>query len=355
MPEPNENTGGGSSTGGSSPGRPPAGQPEIYIDPRGNTIVVQEGGGPPPTINYVDRLDLEAREIGFPESPTWNYNVWIWSINQNSHGGGGEEIFREVRTNTSSNYTGSPYRLLIENGLIGLNIQSMEDGFAEGDNGSSGPRGVINTTVVCLPGTEDEDTGDIVYGQEARYLLDVSYGIAGNKTAPDGTERPDQIELPPGTPNYAAFKATVLGKGTDGGVEYFELDESWNEFKDQLAPRAFEAPGFTPDSVFGNYTFSYKSNDREDLNTYLHFGDDKIYLTTNVVTDSVKYPYEPYSAVFKMYEPLPTDITEKDKMYVCREVLPVLTETVELVSYDPEDGGNDVRDIVVLKSMDTLP
>ena len=90
------------------------------------------------------------------------------------------------------------------------------------------------------------------------YILDVSYGIAGNKTAPEGTERPDQIELPPGTPNYAAFKATVLGKGTDGDVEYFELDESWNEFKDQLAPRAFEAPGFTPDSLFGNYTFSYK-------------------------------------------------------------------------------------------------
>ena len=73
------------------------------------------------------------------------------------------------------------------------------------------------------------------------------------------------------------------------------------------------------------------------------------------MTDNIKYPYSPHSAIFKMYEPLPTDITEKDKLYICREVLPVLTETVELVSYDPEDGGNDVRDVVVLKTMDTLP
>jgi hypothetical protein len=354
MPEPNENTGGGSSGGGSRPGRPPSGQPEIYIRPRGDTIVVQQGGGPPPTINYVHILDVESVEVGNPESNTWNYNVWIWTIEQRSHGFTGE-VFRQTRTLQSNNYSGRPERFLLENGVSGLNIESIETGFADGALGDSGPQGVINAAITCTPGTEDADTGDVTYGQKTTYILDLSYGISGNKTAPEGTERPNQIELPPGTPNYAAFKATVLGKGSEDGVEFFELDESWNEFKDQLPARSFAAPGFTPDTLFSNYTFTYKSNDREDLNTYLHFGDDKIYLTTNVMTDNIKYPYSPHSAIFKMYEPLPTDITEKDKLYICREVLPVLTETVELVSYDPEDGGNDVRDVVVLKTMDTLP
>jgi hypothetical protein len=56
-----------------------------------------------------------------------------------------------------------------------------------------------------------------------------------------------------------------------------------------------------------------------------------------------------------MYEPLPAEINEKDKVYIVREILPVLTETVELVSYDPEDDVNDVVDIVVLRTADNLP
>ena len=105
MPEPNENTGGGSAGGGSSTGRPPFGQPDIYIRPRGDTIVVQEGGGPPPTINYQHRLDVESVEVGNPESNTWNYNVWIWTIEQRSHGFTGE-VFRQTRTLQSNNYSG---------------------------------------------------------------------------------------------------------------------------------------------------------------------------------------------------------------------------------------------------------
>ena len=56
-----------------------------------------------------------------------------------------------------------------------------------------------------------------------------------------------------------------------------------------------------------------------------------------------------------MYEPIPTEINAKDKVYIVKEILPMLTETVELVSYDIEDNVNDVRDIMVLRTMDTLP
>ena len=52
----------------------------------------------------------------------------------------------------------------------------------------------------------------------------------------------------------------------------------------------------------------------------------------NMITTST-VPTLPYSIVYKTYEPMPDDITEKDLVYVVREVLPPLTETVELVGY----------------------
>ena len=196
-----------------------------------------------------------------------------------------------------------------------------------------------------------------MYTETANFLLDLSYGIAGNKTTEglDIEDPPELIPLPPGTPNYATFKATLLGKSTKNNMTTFNIDESWNEFKVQLPNTTVESPGIYPGSTFLNYILTYKSNDREDLNTYLHFGDDKIYLTTNIVTDAVKYPFSPHSALFKMYEPIPTEINAKDKVYIVKEILPMLTETVELVSYDIEDNVNDVRDIMVLRTMDTLP
>jgi hypothetical protein len=133
------------------------------------------------------------------------------------------------------------------------------------------------------------------------------------------------------------------------------LDETWNEFKSQLPETTIDAPGFGPNTIFQNYVLSFKSNDKEDLSTYLHFGDDNIFLTTNVVTDAVSYSRPPHSAIYKMYEPLPPDVDEKDMVYVCKEILPQLTEVVELVSYDPEDNVNDVKDVVVLRTSDTLP
>ena len=67
-------------------------------------------------------------------------------------------------------------------------------------------------------------------------------------------------------------------------------------------------------------------------------------LTTNVKTDDVTIPNSPYSAVYKLYEPLPDDIEEKDSVYIVREILPQLTETVELIPYDQED-----EDVLILR------
>ena len=54
------------------------------------------------------------------------------------------------------------------------------------------------------------------------------------------------------------------------------------------------------------------------------------------------------TTVSLLYEPLPDDIEEKDKVYIAREVLPQITEIVELKPYDQED-----EDVLVLRVPDT--
>ena len=80
------------------------------------------------------------------------------------------------------------------------------------------------------------------------------------------------------------------------------------------------------------------------LNTFLHFGEDNKLLVTNVETDDVTFKSTPHSGIFKLYKPLPDDIEKGDKAFIVREILPQLTETVELVPYDQED-----EDVLVLR------
>ena len=105
-----------------------------------------------------------------------------------------------------------------------------------------------------------------------------------------------------------------------------------------------------PVNEIRDWTIRYKSNDRQDLNTYLHFGDDNLLLTTNVVRDNKAFTKSPYSSVYKLYEPLPDDINEKDMTYIVKEILPELTETVELFPYEQED-----EDVLVLIQKENLP
>ena len=97
------------------------------------------------------------------------------------------------------------------------------------------------------------------------------------------------------------------------------------------------------------WSILFKHKDKRDLSTFLHFGDDKILLTVNAISDDNLFPTYPHSVVYKLYETLPDDIEEKDNVYVVREVLPQLTETVELVPYDQEE-----EDVLVLKIPDSV-
>lgn len=352
-------TEGGVNTGGSTPPGRPSNTPDVYIVPLGGNVFVNQPQQGLSTMGYVNPVQFEYTEVGNPETNQGSYNYVTWTVDSNmGHG----ELYKEERL-AQQDSSGAIFSL--PGGVKALNLDTIEDYFFSlGEFG-----GTFDAKITCTPSllTEDSDgNATSIDGTTAVFLLRLMYGQGGDKSTADedgniidvdpNPPLESLIALPPGTPNYAPFKATILGSGVnDNGFSYLSIDESWNEFKEQLSKATRSNIGYHPAMTFINYTLSYKSNDKEDLNTYLHFGEDKLYLTTNVVTDAFKYPRTPHSAVFKMYEPLPSDIEEKDKVYMVKEILPMLTETVELVSYDPEDDDNDVKDVVVLRTADTLP
>lgn len=352
MPRPqgNPNTGG---VGNTTP------TPDVYIEPQGGNVFLDS----PPGLNtmgYNQPVTFVYREEGNPETDLGSYNYVKWEIFSSL----GHGLLYEIERNAQQGSGAANF--VLPSGVKGLNLSDIED-YLEPNVEKYG------VSIRCTPSliTTDENDSEIRQdGNTATFLLDLQVGDGDKSTStvdedgnvtlvdPDGVEGSIQelVPLPPGTPNYAPFKGTILEAGTESnGNEYIVLDESWNEFKSQLPETTIDSPGYGPGAIFQNYVLSFKSNDKEDLSTYLHFGDDNIFLTTNVVTDAVSFPRPPHSAIFKMYEPLPPDVDEKDMVYVCKEILPQLTETVELVSYDPEDDVNDVKDIVVLRTADTLP
>ena len=148
------------------------------------------------------------------------------------------------------------------------------------------------------------------------------------------TENVDE-EIPGRTPVYQPFVAKI--NNVDGDT--IELDVSYDDLIQRIRPITDDDNFQTkdPNSSYDGWTISSKFGDRKDLNTYLHFGDDKRYLVTNVKYDNKAVQTLPYSVIYKTYEPLPDEISDKDFVYVVREVLPPLTETVELVGYAQED------------------
>ncbi len=119
-----------------------------------------------------------------------------------------------------------------------------------------------------------------------------------------------------------------------------QLESSWNDFQEDVALEP--AVGAAPANIFRNAKISFKANEVRDLNTYVNFGDDNKTLITNLKADKELFPDSPYSIVLKLYKPLPDEIEEKDSLFVVTEVLPQLTETVELVPYEQEDENVNV-------------
>ena len=126
------------------------------------------------------------------------------------------------------------------------------------------------------------------------------------------------------------------------------IDENFNTIRGNIG--AIDVNLDPETDVLMNWSIKTKIENRKQLNTYLHFGDDKRYLTTNVKIDNKSIQQTPYSMVYKLYEPLPDEVTEKDYVYVVQEMLPQLTETVDLIGYAQED-----EEFTVLKPKESFP
>ena len=194
-------------------------------------------------------------------------------------------------------------------------------------------KAIINYSVTT--GNNLESDSDLIVEQDA---LEAFEFIA----VPEPQDPPAPLLIP----KYAPLVLNITNVHTNDNR--IDVNQTWNEYTTKLGLENFpsEQP-FSIASKFSNWRIDYKINNKRDLNTYLHLGDDKMQLVTNVRTDSNTFKSLPYSAIFKLYEPLSNDVTEKDNVYVVREMLPQYTETVELVPYE------QMEDVLVLKIPDT--
>ena len=151
-------------------------------------------------------------------------------------------------------------------------------------------------------------------------------------------------ELPQVKIKLAPFVAKIDRVEND----QLHLNISWDDFRNKLTYLEDSNYNALPTQKFQNWGISYKINDKRDLYTYLHLGDDKLSLITNIKSDYQTFPEVPHSSVLKLYEPLPEDFEEKDNVFVVREIMPQKTEVVELVPYDQED-----EDVLILKVPDS--
>jgi len=153
----------------------------------------------------------------------------------------------------------------------------------------------------------------------------------------DGTQDP----LEPISIIYAPFVAKIEGINGDR----ITINKTWSQYQ---SITGLEEANIEVSQRFEDVSLSQIVNNKRALNTFLHFGDDNILLTTNTITDKVTVPEYPHSTVFKLYESLPDDIEEKDNVYIVQEVLPELVEEVELIPYAQED-----EDVTVLRSVES--
>jgi len=81
------------------------------------------------------------------------------------------------------------------------------------------------------------------------------------------------------------------------------------------------------------WSVTYKVNDPRELNILLNFGNNKLFLTVNYKKDDFTVTKWPHSILYKLYEPLSSDIEPGDLCFIVREMMPPHTETISLINY----------------------
>jgi len=141
--------------------------------------------------------------------------------------------------------------------------------------------------------------------------------------------------------------APFISEITSVNDNIINIRQNWSDYGRRAG---FVGERNLPQDSFDNITISYKRNDVTELNTFLHLGDDNKMLITNIKSDKDLFPDSPHSNILKLYQPLDEDIQELDGVYIVKEVLPQITETVELFPYEQEE-----EDLTVLIPPEDAP
>ena len=178
------------------------------------------------------------------------------------------------------------------------------------------------------------------FNEPGNYVIRVEF----DETGQDGnnfTSTPipifKQLKILPSTnvgPDIIRTYAPFIAEITNVEDKTITISQNWNTFKSKAG---FVDDRNKPTNTFDNVTISYKINDITDLNTFLHLGDNKKMLVTNIKSDKDLFPDTPFSNILKLYKPLDEDIQELDNVYIVKEVLPQITEVVDLYPYEQEE------------------
>jgi len=105
------------------------------------------------------------------------------------------------------------------------------------------------------------------------------------------------------------------------------------KFKWSQTPGYVEIAAAWRESLF---TFIYVDHYSGNVDYYINFGNGNTCSVINWLRDNKTYPEEPYSIVFKLYEPLSKDIKEKQQLWVSRQITRPIIEKVFLLGFETE-------------------
>ena len=222
--------------------------------------------------------------------------------------------------------------------------------------GHYGPEGILWVQNVQIQLTENKDTVDAapITSDLVGKIISVDGNTATLITdymslAPDGVVFDNEANiqsfntftdfyvdytssLATSVPVYGSLRGeieSVTGNSVTLKNTYTELgEEEGHDFDNTL--------GVNQSIDFNKWFVQYPSDSQNDLSKLLKLGPNDFSLITNFKYDTQEYPEYPHSLVYKLYEPLPEKIQEKDFVTVVREMIPPVEETCTLVPFVEE-------------------
>ena len=99
----------------------------------------------------------------------------------------------------------------------------------------------------------------------------------------------------------------------------------------------------TVGSHFPKWFIQYPNDSSQDLSKLVKTGPDDYHLISNFKIDTQTYEDYPHAVAYKLYEPLPNEVKEKDFVTIVREMIPPIEENIELFPFVEES----ISDIVL--------